>query len=113
MRIAVSIHANTVQPGHIALVFDGARRQQCLPRAASFFWPVGDIQQDIVTGISCFGIGIPRPNRETQVVANERCDLPALEINDQPAASCSIMFLLTAKAEKMALVVFLESAARP
>ncbi|HBZ8835168.1 TPA: RHS repeat protein [Citrobacter farmeri] len=48
IMMAVTVRTDAVAPGNICLIFDSARRQQCLPVQRAGSWPVGDIQRQIV-----------------------------------------------------------------
>ena len=77
VTIKVNSASFVVSPGavdsdHVALILDRARPQQRRPRVVSAGRPVRDVDQEIAVAAAA------APDREAQVVADERADPPSL-----------------------------------
>ena len=101
---AVAVLADAIDADDVAEVLDRAGPQQRLPGDAAARRPVGDVEQQVVVA------AIAAPDREAQVVADERADAPALDLDDEPPVARGVVLLLARHAEQVALVVVREAA---
>lgn len=99
--MAISIFADAVHTDNKRLIFDSTRGKQSPPMRRAFFRPVGDKNRQVVrhANITC-------PNREAQIVADKRTNLPALQFNGEMGIACTVYFILARHTKKMAFVVF-------
>ncbi len=95
----LAVLADPVHSRDIAQVFDGPRRQQAVPVLAAGGRPVGGVEQQIGA------TRVAAPDREAQVIADQRADTPALELEHDLLVSGLEMLVLAGHAEQVALVV--------
>ncbi|MCY1445327.1 hypothetical protein D9M71_618370 [compost metagenome] len=70
-------------------------------------WPVGGVQQQV--GV----LSVAAPHREAQVVADQRANSPALELELHLALARGVVLVLAGHAEQVTLVVVQDFAIRP
>src|SRR5690606_40301280 len=86
----------------VAQVLDRAGTQQGFPRVGTGGRPVGDVQREVVIRLAgALDIEtVAREHRETQVVADQRADPPALPVHRQPVTTGCIALVLAGEDRK-------------
>src|SRR5690606_40994235 len=101
-----------VEAGDVAQALDRARAQRGLPGVGAGRRPVGDESQQVVVGRAgaIDVVAVARIHRETEVVADQRADPPALPLHHQALAPAGLALVLARVAGQGALFVTLEPA---
>lgn len=98
---SIAVSTNSVYSNGITLIFDGACVQKRCPCVNSGFWPVGNVDQNVVrTG----GL-IPAEYGKPQVVANLKVKFPTSPFNRLRLFTRLINFIFPSKSEQMPLVI--------
>ena len=101
---APRVAPDTVNPGDIALVLDGARPQQRIPYGDARCRPVGRIDYQVIVAAIAGEYGEP------EIIAYLEQYPYAAPLDNHTPAARRIMVRLTAHGEEMALVVILRTA---